>query len=97
MSPAFIDILWIVNTLLLIFALAWALSRQWGLPTRVLLIMFGILGAQLDSFEIITPLLHQEWFSQMIWFLIVPTLIFNAALKLEVRQWQEEALAGSSS
>jgi len=83
-----IDILEVLNLLLILFALAWALSRSWALPVSVILIILGIGVAQLDSFERLVPIAQQGWFAQIVLFLILPTIIFNAALKLDVRQLQ---------
>ncbi|MDY6994108.1 MAG: sodium:proton antiporter, partial [Pseudomonadota bacterium] len=88
MSLAFIDILEILNLLLVLFTLAWVLSRSLVLPVSVILIILGIGVAQLAYFESLVPLQQQEWFAQMVLFLVLPTIIFNAALKLDVRQLQ---------
>lgn len=79
--------IFIINLLLLLVAVAQTISQRTLLPYPFLLILIGILLAQIEPLSSWTAdVLTHHWFSQLVLFALLPTLIFEAAFKLEVRQ-----------
>src|SRR5262245_31163650 len=80
-----------VITLLLIATVVLAVTRRLKLPSTVVLVLVGIgLAAWSAAYPHVLPMLHDlELSSALIFYVFLPTLIFEAAFNLDVRQLYE--------
>jgi CPA1 family monovalent cation:H+ antiporter len=80
-----------VITLLLIATVVLAVTKRWKLPFTIVLVLVGIgLSALSAAYPHVLPTLHDlEISSALIFYVFLPTLIFEAAFNLDVRQLRE--------
>lgn len=84
---SFVEFVILILLLLLTATLSLAASNRVHLPFPVVLVLVGILLAQLEMVsQPLQELFLHDWFPPMLLLILLPTLIFAAAFKLDARQ-----------
>ena len=84
---SFVEFVILVLLLLFTATMSLAVSNRIHLPFPVVLVIVGILLAQLEMVsQPLQELFLHEWFPPILLFILLPTLIFAAAFKLDARQ-----------
>jgi CPA1 family monovalent cation:H+ antiporter len=84
---SFVEFVILILLLLFTATISLAVSNRIHLPFPVVLVIVGILLAQLEMVsQPLQELFLHEWFPPILLFILLPTLIFAAAFKLDARQ-----------